>query len=445
MKTRLGLRLTALLVALMMIMTGCATAPASTAQEAKPEATPQDPNANTLTVWAWDANFNIPIMKLAAEYYQKAGHPDFKLEVIEMGANDVKQKLITSFASGTSEGLPDIVLQEDYTAPNLLSSYKGKYADLTDSIDFKNFAQYKVNTISLDGRTYGVPFDAGTAGLYYRTDLLEQAGYKAEDMQNLTWSKFVKIGEDVKKKTGKWFIAMKPNTAKNYFQIAMQSAGLWYFNADGSTNIVNNPAIREMMDVMKEVSHKKLAKEVDYWSAEGVGAITGGEAAAALTAVWYVPTILSAKDQVGKWAVTRIPTLETVPGATNASNIGGSSWFVLEESKKKELAVDFLKTVYAGNNDFYQQILTERGAVGTYIPAQSGMAYTTPVEQFGGQKVYEDFSNWSKEVPSISYGTYTDEAAASVAAVLQDYYDGKLTKDQALQQAEENLKMQIGK
>lgn len=84
MKTRLGLRLTALLVAFMMIMTGCATAPASTAQEVKPEAAPQDPKANTLTVWAWDANFNIPIMKLAAEYYQKAGHPDFKLEVIEM-------------------------------------------------------------------------------------------------------------------------------------------------------------------------------------------------------------------------------------------------------------------------------------------------------------------------------------------------------------------------
>jgi lactose/L-arabinose transport system substrate-binding protein len=199
-----------------------------------------------------------------------------------------------------------------------------------------------------------------------------------------------------------------------------------------------------MMDVMKQASEKKLAKEVDYWSAEGVGAITGGEAAAALTAVWYVPTILSAKDQAGKWAVARIPMLETVPNATNASNIGGSSWFVMEESKKKELAIDFLNTVYAGNNDFYQQILVERGAVGTYIPSQSGEAYTTPVEQFGGQKVYEDFSNWAKEVPSISYGTYTDEAADSVAAVLQDYYDGKLTKDQALQQAEENLKTQTG-
>ena len=54
-----------------------------------------------------------------------------------------------------------------------------------------------------------------------------------EDMKDLTWSQFVTIGEDVKEKTGKWFVAFIPNRGTHYLQMAMQSAGLWYFDEEG--------------------------------------------------------------------------------------------------------------------------------------------------------------------------------------------------------------------
>lgn len=229
----------------------------------------------SVTVWAWDKNFNIPVMEKAAAYYQKDGHEDFSIEVVEMANEDVMQRLISGLSSGVSEGLPDIVLIEDYDAQNLLTNYEGTFADLTNELPFEDFAKYKVKAVSHNGKTYGVPFDSGTAGLYYRTDYLEEAGYTADDMQNLTWSKFVEIGKDVKEKTGKWFVAFIPNRGTHYIQLAMQSAGLWYFDENGDPYFKENPAIREMAEILKEIDQAQLAKPVDYFAPEGIGAVTG--------------------------------------------------------------------------------------------------------------------------------------------------------------------------
>lgn len=40
-------------------------------------------DGHTLTAWAWDANFNIPALKAAAEDYKKNVDPDFVLNIEE--------------------------------------------------------------------------------------------------------------------------------------------------------------------------------------------------------------------------------------------------------------------------------------------------------------------------------------------------------------------------
>lgn len=425
------------ILALSMVMTACSSPPAEN------PGTGSNADSNTVTVWAWDANFNIPIMKIAEEYYKEAGNADFVLNVVEMSVDDVKEKMVASFTAGTTEGLPDIILAEDYDAQSFIKNYEGKFADLTDEIDFSEFAQYKVDALSNNDRTYGIPFDSGSAGLYYRTDYLEQAGYSEEDMQDLTWSEFIQIGKDVKEKTGKWFVVFKPYKGTHYMQVAMQSAGLWYFDENGEIFLKDNPAIREIAPLLKEIEKSQLAKPVEYWDAEGVGAITSGEAAAAISAIWFLPTIKSAEDQSGKWSYTNVPKLETVPGATQYSNLGGSSWFVLEEAPNKAKAIDFMKTVYAGNNEFYQEILTERGAVGTYLPSQSGEAYES-TDEFFNKQVFKDFSDWMAEIPGVDYGENTYVAVDAIRAVMQDYFDDRMSLDEMLEAAENYYRQQIG-
>lgn len=397
-----------------------------------------------LTVWAWDTNFNIPIMEKAGEYYREDGHEDFALDVVEMSNADTRQRLISGFTSGVSEGLPDIILVEDYDAQLFLGNYPDKFVDLSTEIDFNQFAPYKVEALTYEDGVYGIPFDSGSAGMYYRTDYLAEAGYSPEDMKDLTWSEFIEIGKAVKEATGKYFVAFIPNRGTHYMQMAMQSAGLWYYDENGDVNFKDNPAIREMADVLKEIHHNDLALPVDYFSAEGVGAVTNGDVAAAVTAVWFSGTIKSAEDQSGKWAYTNIPMLETVEGATPYSNLGGSSWFVLADSPNKDLAVDFLKNVYAGNNEFYQDILQNNGAVGTYLPAQTDEAYQYEDPFFNGAQIYKDFAEWSSKTPGVNYGQNTALAIESLRSVLQAYFDDEMTLDEMLEAAEEYYRTQSG-
>ncbi|WP_277631442.1 ABC transporter substrate-binding protein [Atopococcus tabaci] len=336
---------------------------------------------DTLTVWAWDANFNVPIMEKAGQYYteQVDGAPN--MEVVEMANEDVMQRLISGFTSGVSEGLPDIVLMDDYDAQRMLTGYEGKFSELSEHIDMSQFADYKVDLVSHNDGVYVVPFDSGSAGLYYRTDYLEQAGYTQEDRQDLTWSEFVEIGKDVKEATGKWFLVFIPGRGTHYMQMAMQSAGLWYFDEKGNTNF-DNPAIREMAPILKEIYENQLAMPVDYFSPEAVGAVTSGDVAAVNSAIWYSATIRSAEDQSGLWAYTNVPQLETVDNATPYTNLGGASWYVWEDSPNKEAAIELLETQFAENEEFYQEILVENGAVGTYIPAQGGEAFRSVMQQY---------------------------------------------------------------
>lgn len=400
---------------------------------------------NELTVWCWDENYNIPIMETAAKYYQEAGHPNFKLNIVNVPENDVKNKAITAFASGVSEGLPDILLMGDYSAQSFLVNYPDKFADLSDSINAADFAENKAVCYTVDGKLYGVPFDSGSAGMYYRTDLFEQAGYEAEDLEDITWSEFVEIAKAVKAATGKYVVVFTPYKGTHYMQMALQSAGQWFYAEDGKNpNFKNNEIIRQMCEILKAMYEADLIYPVDYFSSEGVGAVQNGEIAAHLSAVWYIPTLTSVDEMSGKWSYTNIPKLEGIDGATHFSNIGGSSWVVLEESKNKELAIDFLASVYDGNLDFYNQILEEQGAVATYLAAAGSESYEKKVPYFNDQPICSDFANWGAKIPAVDYGAYTNEACDAIRAVLQDYLDEKKTLDEALEEAENVYKMQIG-
>ena len=394
-----------------------------------------------VTIWAWDPNFNIPIMKEAADRYVKE-NPKVTFEIVDLASADVVQKLHINLASGVTGGLPDIVLIEDYNAQKFLQSYPGSFADLTDKIKYSDFANYKISLMTLDGKVYGVPFDSGASGFFYRTDYIEKAGYKSEDLNNITWDKFIEIGKNVKEKTGKAMIGFDLNDG-GLMMIMMQSAGKWYFDDKGNVNFSNNDALKETLKTYKKIVDSGIIKQTNGWN-EWVAAFNNGDVASVIRGVWIIGSVKADKASSGKWKVAATPRLN-IDGSVNASNSGGSSWYVLENSKNKDLAIDFLNKIYAGDIDFYQKIMTDWGAVGTYMPAQSGAAYSKEDDFFSGQKVFKDFAEWIKAIPATNYGIYTYEADAAIFAVMPDVYSGKISIEDALKKAEEQLKNQINR
>jgi len=393
-----------------------------------------------VTVWAWDPKFNVAIMKVAGATYTK-DNPNVQVEVTEMAKADLEQKLHTMLASGVKEGLPEITLIEDYNSQKYLQSYPGAFSDLTGKVNHADFAKYKVSLMTLDGKVYGVPFDSGVAGLFYRSDYLEKAGYKPEDLNNITWDKFIEIGKAVKAKTGKSMLAFDKADG-GLMRIMMQSAGKWYFDDKGNVNIANNDAIKEAAKTYKNLVDSKIVKLTSGWN-DWVAAFNKGDTASVVTGCWIIGSIKSEKSQSGKWRVAPTPKLN-LSTSVNYSNLGGSSWYVLEGSKNKDVAIDFLSKVYGGNNDFYQKILVDQGAIGSYLPAQTGSAYTTKDPFFGNQQVFTDFANYIKGIPAISYGVYTYEADAAIMGAMPDVFAGK-SIDATLKKAEDQLKNTIQK
>ncbi|WP_085028300.1 ABC transporter substrate-binding protein [Ensifer aridi] len=394
--------------------------------------------AKEITIWCWDPNFNVAIMKEAGARYTKK-HADVTFNVVDFAKTDVEQKLQTGLASGTADALPDIVLIEDYGAQKYLQSFPGAFAPLSGTVDYSGFAPYKVEVMTLDGQVYGMPFDSGVTGLYYRKDYLEQAGFKPEDMQNLTWDRFIEIGRQVEAKTGKKMMGLDPNDA-GLVRIMMQSAGQWYFDKEGKTNITGNAALKAALETVGKIMQADIYKPANGWS-DWVGTFTSGDVATVMAGVWITGTVKAQPDQAGKWGVATIPAL-SIEGATHASNLGGSSWYVLESSEEKAEAINFLNEIYAKDIDFYQKILQERGAVGSLLAARGGAAYEAADPFFGGEKVWQNFSDWLAKVPSVNYGVFTNEADLAVTAQLPALTQG-IPVDEALKAIESEISGQI--
>ncbi|MEY9834450.1 ABC-type glycerol-3-phosphate transport system substrate-binding protein [Sinorhizobium fredii] len=219
-------------------------------------------------------------------------------------------------------------------------------------------------------------------------------------------------------------------------RIIMQSAGQWYFDKEGKPNITGNPALKAAVETMGKIMSANIYKPANGWS-DWVGTFTSGDVATVVTGVWITGTVKAQPDQAGKWGVAPIPAL-SIEGATHASNLGGSSWYVLESSAEKAEAIDFLNEIYGKDIDFYQKILQERGAVGSLLAARGGAAYEAADPFFGGEKVWQNFSDWLVKVPSVNYGVFTNEADLAVTAQLPALTQG-MPVDDALKAIESEI------
>lgn len=411
---------TALTVIMTLSIVGCAKTnkESATADTTTKTAT----KSKKLVIWAWDGTFNVVAAKEAKAIYEK-DNPGVEVQVVEMAQDDIVQKLNTNLSSNTTEGLPNIVLIEDYRVQNFLTSYPDSFKDMTSKIAGADFMDYKLKSDSSNGKLYGVPFDSGVAALFYRTDLLEKAGYKKSDMENITWEKFIEIGKVVKAKTGKAMLTMDPN-GLGILRIMMQSAGQWYVKEDGKTvNLENNQALKEGIKVYKQLMESGIVKQISDWD-QFVGAFQKGDVASVPTGCWISSSIIKATDQSGKWAVAAIPKLGAVKESVNASNIGGASWYVLDKIGDSELSADFLAKTFGTNKDLMNTLADKINLTSTLKASSTTANYQKSIEFYGGQKVLEDFSKWTSQIPSVNYGLYTytieDILTGTVQSIVKD-------------------------
>ncbi|UFU02551.1 extracellular solute-binding protein [Ruania suaedae] len=390
---------------------------------------------NTLTVWAWDPAFNVYAMEEAERVYQE-DNPDFELEIIETPWEDLQTKLTTLAQSGELDELPDIFLMQNNAFQKNVINYPEIFSEMPgDAVDFSEFPEAVLAYSTHEGVNYGVPFDNGTAVTALRTDVLEEAGYTVEDFTDITWDEFIANGEDILEQTGKPMLSGTAGSA-DLLTIMLQSTGASLFDAEGNPTIVDNEAVSAAVDIYTRLVESGILLEVNSWD-EYVGSFVNSNVVATMQGIWIIGSIQTAEDQAGLWQVTNLPRMEGMPGATQYSANGGSSW-AISANANSELAADFLGATFAGSTEFYDSILASSGAVANWQPAGESEAYAEPLEYFDGQPVFQLVVEYGTQVPSINTGAYFYEGRDAVSAAITTILNGA-DRDEALAEAQSTV------
>ncbi|MCL1840174.1 MAG: extracellular solute-binding protein [Propionibacteriaceae bacterium] len=393
-------------------------------------------SGNHLTVWAWDPTFNIYAMNEAQKIYA-AAHPGFTLDVQEVSWDDIQTKLTTIAQANQLDQLPDIFLVQNNAFQKNVTSYPQLFADMSNAgIDYTQYPKAVVDYSVVDNKNWGLPFDNGAVIAAYRTDVLQQAGYTLADFTDINWSDFLTKAKDVLAKTGKPLLSGQANSS-DMMMMMLQSSGASLFDAQGKPAIVGNQALLNTINVYKQMVQAKVYTEVNSWD-EYVASFVNGDVAGVINGCWILGSIQTAKDQSGKWDLTDMPALDGVPGATNYSANGGSSWAISASSKNFALAADFLKSTFAGSTQLYDTILPSSGALANWIPAAKSDVYGQPQPFFNNDKIYAKIVDYASKVPSNNTSPYYYEARDAISAAVTQILGGT-DETKALQQAQQTV------
>lgn len=392
-----------------------------------------------LNVWAWDPNYNVIALQEAEKVYNEK-NPDaqVKLNITEASVTDIQQKLLINLQSGNTSVLPDIVLSEDKATQMFLTGYPDAFVPLTDKVELKDFADYKVASCTAGGETYCLPFDNGVAATFYRRDIYEAAGIKTEDIQDITWDQYLDFGKQIEESQGVKLFPSQLIDETGLIEIMLQSNSSWYVDESGNYTIADNETMKSSVNTLLSSKDKGVNLPTTDW-AEWVGAMNTGKVASVTTGAWIIGSILQGEDQSGNWGVAPVPSID---GGTHYSSLGGSSWMVLSSSKQQEKSIDFLNQTFGSDVDFYATLLDQIGAIATYEPVLKTDAYQQEVEFFGGQKVYEDLVKYSMEIPAINYGDDYSTWNSTMKVYLPEVINGTMTVEEMLQKVQADMEKQ---
>ncbi len=395
-----------------------------------------------LTIWAWDKAFNIAALEEAKIAYLE-DNPDVEIEIVEYAQDDLMQKLNTGLNSGVTEGLPNITLIEDYRIAGILASYPDAVMNLSDIVNYDDFAQYKVANMTVDGKQYGVPFDSGVTAMFYRTDLIEQSGFSVDEIEaGITWDRFIEIGEAVKEKTGVSMLTLDPSDF-GLVRTMMQSSGTWYTDEDGKLNLVGNEKLEKILATYQKLMESGIVNQHTDW-AQFVGAVNEGKATTVPTGCWFASSISQEESQSGNWRIAPIPTVSDIPESVGYSNSGGSSWYVLDKVGNNELAADFMAKTFAGDVNLMNTLVEKINLVSTYLPASDGENNMKENEYFSNQKIFELFGQWTEQIPSVVYGMNTYAIEDLLEIEYQKVSTSGISLEEVLKNTDSQAKSQLG-
>lgn len=275
----------------------------------------------------------------------EADNPGIKIELDRDNspADAYYGKLVTLIMG---EAVPDIARVEPPRAATYVAA--GYAANLDSYVSTGLILDLFPGTLEpvvSDGALYGIPQDISTLVLFYRTDMLAEAGY---DSPPATWDELVEVAQAITKdtdgdgETDVWGLGLFGGWWSFEFYPWFWGAGAEMLEEEDGKLVpaFNSPEGVAALQFWLDLIYKyKVIPEgaVNYTEDDYKPLFAAKKMAMFTSGPWTVASMKENTAIEGKWAVAPIPA-----GKRSASVIGGMHFIVLEQSEHKAEAMKFL-------------------------------------------------------------------------------------------------------
>ncbi|GAA1263555.1 sugar ABC transporter substrate-binding protein [Saccharothrix xinjiangensis] len=391
-----------------------------------------DPGApKTLTVWLMDGSAPTTLTDALNKEFQDS-NPGVTVKYEVQKWNGIQEKLTTAL---TSNNPPDVI--------ELGNTQTAKFAaeetlyDLSGDVNDLNGDQWLgglKDSLTWDGKQYGMPFYAANRTVIYRTDLFEAAGIASAPTSRDEW---VAAIEKLK----------AANAADPDFQPLYLPGQSWYsllsFIWDEGGDVakpqgsawagaLDTPQAKAGVEFYKklvDVSGTKAPKDADEATPQQMEVFGTGKVGMMIGLPWELAGAVKANpDLESKTAAFPIPS--KTAGKAAPVFLGGSNLAIPAGSQNPDLAKAYLKLL---SGKKYQDMLAEGGSVpGTSTDTQK--LATNPL----GKALAESAPN-GKVTPTTPAWAAVEAGQNPLKDMLTAYLTGAKPLDQATSDANASL------
>ena len=381
----------------------------------------------TITIWSLDDE-NQPAFNLANEFSEMDNGITVDYRLIQF--DNVVTESMRAYATGQA---PDIIAVDN--PEHALFAARGAFLDITDMVAAsdkvmaENYFPGPLNSVSWDGRLFGVPKATNTIALYYNVDLFTAAGLDPANPP-ATWDDLVEAARVLNDPDNNVYgIAFSAKASEEgtfqFLPWAQMSGG-------GYDNINTEGAVRAL-DLWKVLIDDGLASPdtLTRGQWDSTGTFNSGNAAMVISGPWELNRMV--EEAQFEWRVALLPVPQE--GAQRASAMGDFNWAIFANSEHPEEAFKAIE-YFASQDD---RLFPEFGQ----LPARSDIALPptgvapkdAALQVFLEQLQYAQARGPHPEWPKIS---------KAIQDAIQLSLTGQMSSADALNQAQATIDAVLG-
>ena len=310
-----------------------------------------------ITYAIWDKIQQPGMQKLADEFMKENKNVKIKVQVIPWNEYWTKME-----ASANGKNLPDVFWMNGSEAARYIKA--DALMDLTESYNKEkgNYPEDLVKLYSKDNKTYAIPKDISTIGLWYNKEIFDKKGIAYPD-NTWDWAKFKEVAKQLTDtEQGIYGFGAPNDTEVGYYNAIFQNGGK-VLSDDKKKSELNNPATQEALQWWADFSLKDKSSPTVAQTAENDirSLFASGKLAMIFDGSWVF------NDNASNEYLKKNADIAVLPkGKVRATVYNGLGNAVSAYTKNKEAAVKFVEFLSSKKG------MEIQGSTATAIPAYKG-------------------------------------------------------------------------